>query len=1018
MKLIKRIMFILVIAVGIQIIGIMSNKVMAASGRLNVELPRQSENVKGEVHINGWALSDDPNDYIQILLDGRIIGNATRYERQDVLNAIPGYGGKQTNPKPGFDYAVNLSNVSEGNHILAARIVSGENRVIVIHDVLISVKKYDCKLSLEIPSEEQNAKSSIKVNGWALSDDLNDKVVVKLDGKTIAKATRYERQDVLNAIPGYGGKEKNPTPGFDLDIDISNLSDGIHTIEVELRTKNGDLMTSISRKIRISKTYQTLLNLELPRENETNKTSIKVNGWLMSEDKDATIEVLLDNQKVDSKVERYIRPDVLYSIKGYGGKMSNPAPGYNIDIDANKINDGIHTITVNIKSNNGELLATTTRKINIRKYEGRLNVEQPVLNQVTKTTVKVNGWALSEDANDMIYVYLDNKEIAQASRYERQDVLNAIPGYGGKEANSTPGFDTQIDVTKLTEGKHTITVKLISSFGEVIKENSISFAVSRNFDSRLNFELPLNNASVKQKVIIDGWVLCDDDKADLQILIDGKKIEEKIERYQREDVLKAIPGYGGKETNPAPGFHSVIDTTNFIDGNHTITLKLVSQFGKVLVQQSKNIIVHKYESKLALEQPTVNKNVKTTVKVNGWALSEDIDSMIQIKIDGKLKGWATRYKRDDIFNVIPGYGGVETNPAPGFDLDIDLTPYKDGIHTISVSLVASKTDEILATQSVKINVKKYDGKINIETPTENKNLKGDFEIAGWEMSDTIATVKLFIDGNDFSSLVTRGERQDVIDAILGYGGTYTNPTPGFTAIIPADKLTPGKHTIIIKTLSDLGEVIATQSRKFYLYTEALHGIDVSVHNGVIDWNKVKESSIDFAIIRCGYGRDQVEQDDAMFARNVAECERLGIPYGVYLYSYAGDREGARSEAAHVLRLVGDKNPVCGIWIDIEDADGYKLKNEIPYETGVEVADEFCTIMKSKGYNTGIYASLSWLEGPLNDPLLDKYDKWVAQWNSVCEYGGSYIMWQYTSSGSVSGIEGNVDMNLWFKNSSK
>ena len=78
------------------------------------------------------------------------------------------------------------------------------------------------------------------------------------------------------------------------------------------------------------------------------------------------------------------------------------------------------------------------------------------------------------------------------------------------------------------------------------------------------------------------------------------------------------------------------------------------------------------------------------------------------------------------------------------------------------------------------------------------------------------------------------------------------------------------------------------------------GIDVSVHNGKIDWQKVKNDGIDFAIIRCGYGQNMTSQDDAYWEYNVSECERLGIPYGVYLYSYANTLAKAKSEAQHVL----------------------------------------------------------------------------------------------------------------------
>lgn len=196
----------------------------------------------------------------------------------------------------------------------------------------------------------------------------------------------------------------------------------------------------------------------------------------------------------------------------------------------------------------------------------------------------------------------------------------------------------------------------------------------------------------------------------------------------------------------------------------------------------------------------------------------------------------------------------------------------------------------------------------------------------------------------------------------------------------------------------------------------LSGIDVSKHNGKIDWGKAKNSGIDFAIIRLGYGQDMESQDDTMFEYNVSECERLGIPYGVYLYSYALNVEHAKSEADHVLRLIKGRNPEFGIWYDLEDADGYKENNGMPSnETFVDIAITFCEKIKANGYeNVGIYASLDWLINQLNSPQLDKYDKWVAQWGEECTYEKDYVMWQYTDSGKVDGITGNVDMNIYYK----
>ena len=197
--------------------------------------------------------------------------------------------------------------------------------------------------------------------------------------------------------------------------------------------------------------------------------------------------------------------------------------------------------------------------------------------------------------------------------------------------------------------------------------------------------------------------------------------------------------------------------------------------------------------------------------------------------------------------------------------------------------------------------------------------------------------------------------------------------------------------------------------------EVLTGVDVSDHQGTINWNAVKNDGIDFAIIRCGFGKDDASQDDKQFARNIAECERLNIPYGIYLYSYALDVEGAKSEAAHALRLIKGHNPELGIWIDMEDADGYKARNGMPSNrTLVDICITFCDIMKNNGYKTGVYANLNWFMNQLNDSRLDTYNKWVAQWHTTCQYTKKFVMWQYTSDGTVAGITGRVDMNKYYK----
>ena len=189
------------------------------------------------------------------------------------------------------------------------------------------------------------------------------------------------------------------------------------------------------------------------------------------------------------------------------------------------------------------------------------------------------------------------------------------------------------------------------------------------------------------------------------------------------------------------------------------------------------------------------------------------------------------------------------------------------------------------------------------------------------------------------------------------------------------------------------------------------GIDVSEFQGKIDWEKVKNDGIEFAILRCGYGMDFSNQDDVEYERNANECERLGIPYGVYLMSYANTVEKARSEAKHVLRLIEGRKISLGVWHDIEDNG---TSGAINKESLTNIINTFCNTIKNAGYKVGVYANLNWLENKIEKTIKDNYDIWVAQYYSKCEYEGKYIMWQHTSSGKVNGISTNVDMNILYE----
>ena len=223
------------------------------------------------------------------------------------------------------------------------------------------------------------------------------------------------------------------------------------------------------------------------------------------------------------------------------------------------------------------------------------------------------------------------------------------------------------------------------------------------------------------------------------------------------------------------------------------------------------------------------------------------------------------------------------------------------------------------------------------------------------------------------------------------------------------------------------------------------GIDVSGYQKNIDWQQVKNAGIDFAIIKIG-NIDASENDgwytDSCFQRNISECERLGIPYGVYAYSYAKSAGEAQNGANHVIALLKGHHPTLPVYIDLEDdstlnyANGYKATsdhsanmNHLDYNASrsnqAAIARAFCNQVSAAGYTPGVYSGASWFKSILTDSCFSTsgWNIWTAQYwygksynqtlSESPQYPSKYDCWQYSSLATVPGISGNVDINYWY-----
>lgn len=192
-----------------------------------------------------------------------------------------------------------------------------------------------------------------------------------------------------------------------------------------------------------------------------------------------------------------------------------------------------------------------------------------------------------------------------------------------------------------------------------------------------------------------------------------------------------------------------------------------------------------------------------------------------------------------------------------------------------------------------------------------------------------------------------------------------------------------------------------------------NGIDVSSHQGNIDWASVKAAGINFAIIRVGYRGSQTGAlvEDSCFKKNIQGATANGINVGVYFFTQATTEAEAVEEASMALTLCSGYNLSYPIFVDTENGSGAARANGLDKGSRTACVAAFCKTIANGGRKAGVYASKSWYNNKIDASAFSNYFIWVAQYNTTCNYKGKYNMWQYSSKGSVPGIKGNVDVNI-------
>ena len=780
--------------------------------------------------------------------------------------------------------------------------------------------------------------------------------------------------------------------------------------------------------IGIVKASDSLGCIDFPLSNSNYFDKLNIQGWIMSTSNIDNIKAYVDNEEYNFSYIRYERADVLAVIKGYGNE--NVVPGFKGMCDISMLNPGNHILKLEFYSSNVKMYEVS--KTFVINNVSKICIDNP-REIVFGNNIFIRGWVMNSNIGNKLDVYIDDNFVPFTYEFERrQDVLNVIKGYGDRLNNPKPGFKGYINTSSLKNGNHEIKINSVSAQGEILATYSRQFELQK-YKSTIRLDKPSDGSKISgNKLTIRGWHLSTADNTKLEVLVNGNDVTENINRTLREDAIRVYGSEYGAKADDLAGYDGVVDVSNIKDG--TVTIKVNVKDGntdEILSTISKQVKLQKYKSTIRLDKPSDGSKISgNKLTIRGWHLSTADNTKLEVLVNGNdVTENINRTLREDAIRVYGSEYGAKADDLAGYDGSIDVLDMKDGPVAIKVKVKDANTGEILALIERNIKLKKYDGIINVDFPNRrNFSRENVLTVQGWELSSSErSAIEVSID--NIKQVVTRYERPDVLSVYPdSYGGPSVNPHPGFISTISLSKFSDGLHKVKIKLYNKFAEVIDEQNINIYVYSNAYFGIDVSSHQGIINWSEVKKSGIDFAIIRLGYGSNFTSQDDVQFVNNVAGAANNGIPYGVYLYSYTTllhgpsglnqDSPNSDSEAAHALRQLSSISNLqkrylkLPVFIDMEEEKNIYLGK--PMLTAI--ANNFCMIMESSGYKCGVYANKNWLNNYLDSTFLSsKYDIWLAHYTTNTDYTGIYQIWQYSSSGTLRGINSQgLDLNVSYK----
>ncbi|NMD68797.1 N-acetylmuramoyl-L-alanine amidase [Bacillus sp. DNRA2] len=661
---------------------------------------------------------------------------------------------------------------------------------------------------LDNPGSGATLKGTHNIHGWFLDGSGVASIEVLIDGVVAGQAIYGDaRQDVQAAYPQYN----NGNAGFHFALDTTKFADGNHTITIKETGQNGQVTTLPNCNITI-KNDNVFGYLDGPVAGTTLNGTYNVHGWFLDGNGISTIEVLVDGKVVGQATYGDARPD----IKTAFPQFNNSNAGFHFPLDTTKFSDGSHTISIRENGLNGRITNLPTFSINIKNDNAFGYLDNPISGSTLKGTHNVHGWFLDGTGVSTIEVLVDGAVVGQATYGDaRSDIKNAFPQYN----NDNAGFHYALDTTKLSDGKHTISIREIGQNGRTITLPTISINI-KNDNAFGYLDNPVSGSTLKGTHNVHGWFLDENGVANIDVLIDGKVVGQAIYGDARSDIKSAFPQYN----NSYAGFHFALDTNKFSDGQHTLTIKATGLNGRTTTLPSSTISIQNASAKKIgyIDNPASGTTLKGNHNIHGWFLDESDVASIEVLVDGAVVGQAIYGdERTDVYKAYSQYN----NKNAGFHFSLDTTKFSDGQHTVSIR-ETGKNGRVVTLPNNTITIKNANAFGYLDNPVSGSKLRGIHNISGWFLDENgVANIEVLVDGKVVGQATYGDNRPDIQNAFP----QFNNANAGFHYELDTTLFTEGQHTITIREtgtgglVTTLDTITVTFKQKISVFLDPGHG---------------------------------------------------------------------------------------------------------------------------------------------------------------------------------------------------